>query len=143
MFGGIGSSPLIEDGIAYVGAVGVWAVSVHTGAVLWHFNLSSVSSDQLDTFVGASHRRVVGLWEDMMYVAGEDGCLYTLNTTGASFAHGRRVRDGPKLEPSLLPNLKNTYSLPAESDSVGRSRPSGCHRLQARAVPVRLPCPIA
>jgi hypothetical protein len=50
-----------------VGAVGVWAISVHR-QVIWQFALSSASRDGLDTFVGASPRRGT----DIRHVAGEE-----------------------------------------------------------------------
>ncbi len=55
-----------------MGAVGVWAISVHTGEVVWHFALSSAPRENLDTFVGASPRRGTGVWRDILYVAGEE-----------------------------------------------------------------------
>ncbi len=55
-----------------------------TGEVIWQFALSSASRDDLDTFVGASPRRGTGVWRDILYVAGEDGCLYALNTSVAA-----------------------------------------------------------
>ena len=48
------------------------AVSVHTGAVVWHFALSSAPRDDLDTFVGASPRRGAGARKEIIYVAGEE-----------------------------------------------------------------------
>ncbi len=45
---------------------------MHTGAVVWHFALSSAPRDDLDTFVGASPRRGTGVWRDILYVAGEE-----------------------------------------------------------------------
>ena len=50
----------------YVGVDG------NSGAVIWHFVLSSASRDNLDTFVGASPRRGTGVWRDILCVAGEE-----------------------------------------------------------------------
>ncbi len=44
----------------------------NSGAVIWHFVLSSASRDNLDTFVGASPRRGTAVWRDIRYVAGEE-----------------------------------------------------------------------
>ncbi len=81
-FGGIGSSPLLDRGVVYVGAVGVWAVDAATGAPLWQFNLTTPAANDLDTFVGASPRLGTGAFSDVLYVAGEDGVMYALNVSG-------------------------------------------------------------
>jgi hypothetical protein len=49
------------------------AISGHTGAVIWHFVLSSASRDNLDTFVGASPRRGTGARKEIVYVARDRG----------------------------------------------------------------------
>ncbi len=67
-----------------MGVVSVWAVSGHTGAVIWHFALSSAPRDNLDTFVGASPRRGTGARKEILYVADEDGCVYALNASVAA-----------------------------------------------------------
>jgi hypothetical protein len=46
--------------------------SQYTGAVIWHFVLSSAPRDNLDTFVRASPRRGTGVWKVILYVAGEE-----------------------------------------------------------------------
>jgi hypothetical protein len=48
------------------------AISVHTGAVIVYFALSSAPRDELYMFVGASPRRGTGVWRDILYVAGEE-----------------------------------------------------------------------
>jgi hypothetical protein len=72
VFGGSGSSRYIEDGIAYVGAVGVSRgdLGAHRRGDLALCPLQC--TEGLDTFVGASPRRGTGIWKEILYVAGEE-----------------------------------------------------------------------